>query len=263
MFNFNKSLVWLKAVSLFLLIFGLTMLNSITFADDELDLSVSTTLETIDQSSVSNGQVSECKPDVVEKNTSSKNENECIDETIAWQYDTELKTLSFTDENVWLNCCGEHTIVSFYDEETEIYEILETDDAINSERCRCMCFYDFKIDIPNIATENIQVKLTRAVDKNKITIWEGSLNLQNGQGVEPAHSNIEYCSSDPDPDPAPDPDPDPDPAPDSDPDPSQDSCANACGGQAPGGCHCDDLCVQYGDCCSDKVEECGSDIDPT
>jgi hypothetical protein len=35
--------------------------------------------------------------------------------------------------------------------------------------------------------------------------------------------------------------------------PSPNSCLqnNACGGQAPGGCWCDNLCVNYGDCCAD------------
>ncbi len=36
-----------------------------------------------------------------------------------------------------------------------------------------------------------------------------------------------------------------------DPDPNSCQESNACGGQAPGGCWCDSLCTQYGDCCSD------------
>jgi hypothetical protein len=38
------------------------------------------------------------------------------------------------------------------------------------------------------------------------------------------------------------------------------SCAtprgDACGGEAPGGCWCDDGCVEIGDCCSDREEVC-------
>ena len=37
------------------------------------------------------------------------------------------------------------------------------------------------------------------------------------------------------------------------------SCDGNCGGQAPGGCWCDDQCAGFGDCCSDKVAECDSD----
>lgn len=36
------------------------------------------------------------------------------------------------------------------------------------------------------------------------------------------------------------------------------SCSGICGSQAPGGCWCDDACVRFGDCCSDKLQICGS-----
>ncbi|MFO7561354.1 MAG: trypsin-like serine protease [Enhygromyxa sp.] len=65
----------------------------------------------------------------------------------------------------------------------------------------------------------------------------------------------------PEPDPQPDPQPDPKPDPTPDPGPNQDSCADSCGGQAPGGCWCDNLCSKYGDCCGDVVAECKPDDD--
>ncbi len=34
------------------------------------------------------------------------------------------------------------------------------------------------------------------------------------------------------------------------------SCAWSCGQSSPGGCYCDDLCFQYGDCCADVCETC-------
>lgn len=49
----------------------------------------------------------------------------------------------------------------------------------------------------------------------------------------------------------PGPDPDPDPDPDPTPDPNSCQETNSCGGKAPGGCWCDDLCRRYRDCCSD------------
>ncbi len=36
------------------------------------------------------------------------------------------------------------------------------------------------------------------------------------------------------------------------------SCIDSCGTKAPGGCWCDSLCSYYGDCCADKVDQCGS-----
>ncbi len=35
------------------------------------------------------------------------------------------------------------------------------------------------------------------------------------------------------------------------------SCIDSCDSKAPGGCWCDSLCRYYGDCCEDKVEQCG------
>ncbi|MEM9488023.1 MAG: hypothetical protein AAGC55_02700, partial [Myxococcota bacterium] len=34
------------------------------------------------------------------------------------------------------------------------------------------------------------------------------------------------------------------------------SCAGACGSVAPGGCWCDDVCMDYGDCCADLAAVC-------
>lgn len=39
--------------------------------------------------------------------------------------------------------------------------------------------------------------------------------------------------------------------------PPANSCQGRCGGQAPAGCWCDYACSQYGDCCGDKVAQCG------
>lgn len=39
--------------------------------------------------------------------------------------------------------------------------------------------------------------------------------------------------------------------------PPADSCEGRCGGQAPDGCFCDDICSFFGDCCPDKFNECG------
>ena len=39
--------------------------------------------------------------------------------------------------------------------------------------------------------------------------------------------------------------------------PNPNSCQNNCGGQAPGGCWCDDQCTGFGDCCSDFQQFCG------
>ena len=38
------------------------------------------------------------------------------------------------------------------------------------------------------------------------------------------------------------------------------SCEDSCGGEAAGGgCFCDEVCAEFGDCCGDKVAQCGGD----
>ena len=40
--------------------------------------------------------------------------------------------------------------------------------------------------------------------------------------------------------------------------PEAQTCAGSCGQQSPGGCYCDEICVEYGDCCDDVCDECDS-----
>ena len=37
------------------------------------------------------------------------------------------------------------------------------------------------------------------------------------------------------------------------------TCDGHCGGGAPSGCYCDDMCHKYGDCCDDKSDHCGDE----
>ena len=62
-----------------------------------------------------------------------------------------------------------------------------------------------------------------------------------------------YVAPQPEPEPEPEPDPQPEPGPGPD---DLNSCSGACGGQAAGGCWCDDQCTKYGDCCEDVVQQC-------
>ncbi len=87
-----------------------------------------------------------------------------------------------------------------------------------------------------------------------------SLNscVQSGAGQHGCYGNgqkVPAPGSGPGPNPTPTPDPGPNPTPVPD-----NSCEGRCGQKAPGGCWCDDLCSQYGDCCSDYQQAC---VNPT
>ena len=133
---------------------------------------------------------------VLNKSLSQQEENEsCRDERLLWQYDEESQTVHFLNKDVWLNCCGVHSISIFLDKETGDFEIEETDDSLNGQRCLCMCFYDFKIDLIGSTTisDTIHVMLTRVIDGHEYKIWDGDLVLSVGEGDELIEENVGDC----------------------------------------------------------------------
>ena len=112
-----------------------------------------------------------------------------------WQYDEESQTVHFLNKNVWLNCCGLHSISIFLDKETGDFEIEETDDPLDGLRCTCECFYDFKIDLIGYTTisDTIHVMLTRVIDGHEYKIWSGDLVLSVGEGDELIEENVGDC----------------------------------------------------------------------
>jgi hypothetical protein len=130
------------------------------------------------------------------KSFSQEEETEsCRDERLLWHYDEESQTVHFLNKNVWLNCCGVHSISIFWDKETGDFEIEETDDPINGGRCLCECFYDFEIDLIDSKTisDTIYVMLTRVIDGHEDKILEGDLVLSVGEGDELIEENVGDC----------------------------------------------------------------------
>jgi len=111
------------------------------------------------------------------------------DELLLWDYEADAETVVFLNRNIWLNCCGEHSIEIFLDDKAGVYEISETDAPIIYEgepaRCGCMCFYDFAVSLPDVSCGVISVKLTRDVTDDgepRYTVWEGEIDLADGSG---------------------------------------------------------------------------------
>ena len=111
------------------------------------------------------------------------------EERLSWKYNKSKKLLTLVNENVWLNCCGERSVSASFNEATGIYEIYETDkaemDGDTSLRCRCECFFDFKIKLPEITSDSITVKIFRVIsdsEKPMSAVWKGDLNPGEGSG---------------------------------------------------------------------------------
>jgi len=123
--------------------------------------------------------------------------DDCTGERLLWKYDPESQLVRFLNQNVWLNCCGDHSIVISMNEETGVYIIDEIDQPEpNSGRCHCMCFYDYAADLPDITIGKIKVELYRySTDQEpRFMVWDGLLDLSEGEGDELIDENVGYCN---------------------------------------------------------------------
>ena len=125
----------------------------------------------------------------------------CGDERLIWTFDETSRTVSFLNQDVWLNCCGEHSITVSFDEESGVYEIAETDapEMLGGEpsRCHCMCLFDFAIDLPGVSSETIDLKLTRDEtddEEERMTVWLGEIDLSAGSGDILIEENVGWCT---------------------------------------------------------------------
>ena len=121
----------------------------------------------------------------------------CADEVLAWQYDETTQKATINNKNVWLNCCGEHSISALFNEETGVYEIRETDAPEEpGGRCFCMCFFDFTVELTDISSSVISVIITRDTTDDEMprgTVWEGSLDLSAGSGEVIIAEDVGWC----------------------------------------------------------------------
>ena len=140
-----------------------------------------------------NSEVSSCGGFNLNRNRSlSEDESEIL----AWDYNKSTQIVSFINKNVFLNCCGEHSLSIFYDSATNTYEIFEKDSPFLENgfplRCNCTCNYDFKCDLPDISLEEIKVKVLRYVTdeaESPVVKWSGTLILSENHGSENVNNN--------------------------------------------------------------------------
>ena len=125
------------------------------------------------------------------------------DENLVWKYDSTSQTATLINQNVWLNCCGDRSVDVSLNDETGVYEIRETDKAEEEDgvplRCRCQCFFDFKVSLPDMDADIISVKLFRTItdQENPDTVaWEGELDLREGEGEMAIAEQSAFVSAD-------------------------------------------------------------------
>jgi hypothetical protein len=145
-----------------------------------------------------NAKVSDCGGFEEHTKTLSQRQrsSQCRDEQLVWRYNQQTNVLLLSNQNVWLNCCGEHTVSLSFNRDTTEYEMRETDAPLSpGGRCYCMCFFDFNIELPNISAQALSVSVYRYVTDAgpEQMVWRGIIELQTGSGEVVIQPNRGYC----------------------------------------------------------------------
>ncbi len=85
-----------------------------------------------------------------------------LQETLSWKYDSAAGIIEFTNSHVQLNCCGKHSITASLEDGTIV--ISESDQPTDNGRCKCLCLFDFAIDVMGTFGNVLTVRLQRTVD---------------------------------------------------------------------------------------------------
>ncbi len=145
-----------------------------------------------------NAAISECGG--FETVTRALEENpDCGDHRLLLTVDADAPdVVHLLDENVWLNCCGEHTIRVY--NEHGVYAVYETDEPegalFGGARCGCMCLFDFAVDIPDVKDSIISVRVVLDVtddDEPAQTVWEGDVDLTHGAAEVLIREDVGWC----------------------------------------------------------------------
>ncbi len=119
----------------------------------------------------------------------------CGDDRLIWSVDSENGVINFTNQDVFLNCCGIHDVtVTLRDGVYVITEIDEPEEG--GARCNCMCLFDFSVDMPLVDGNLITVRIDRLVtdvDGSPATAWEGEIDLTTGSGDIMIAENVGWC----------------------------------------------------------------------
>ena len=125
------------------------------------------------------------------------NDPACADELLDWEVDAEDGVIHFTNTGVFLNCCGAHGITVALVQ--GVYVITETDDPHPVDgRCKCMCMFDFAVDMPIVEATTIGVRIERLVAEDGetlATIWEGDIDLTAGSGEIVVEEDVGWCDN--------------------------------------------------------------------
>jgi hypothetical protein len=111
----------------------------------------------------------------------------CGAERLLWAYSSATSTLNLGDYRAVLNCCGERTVDVVIQD--GVYVVTETDAPEGVDgRCFCECVFDLTVEVDGVAAGDVALRLQRvttdAVQTTPVLLWEGTLSVQDGTGME-------------------------------------------------------------------------------
>ena len=130
-----------------------------------------------------NVRVSECGGFEDRETVTFKEEEQKCDQLIIWEYDEAQNVLSILNQDVLLNCCGEHDIR--IEKTGNNIEYTMIDNSVQGARCGCMCRFDYSADIKNVTEGEISLTVFTDVEEEEAleTVWEEKINLSEGSGT--------------------------------------------------------------------------------
>jgi hypothetical protein len=108
----------------------------------------------------------------------------CANELLLWKRDPKTGAVTFTDQRVELNCCGDRSITAADQGGVLVITVTDAPEQGNA-RCFCMCVFDFAITVGKLSGK-VPVKLVRDItDDNQPpkTVYSGTLDLTAPSGV--------------------------------------------------------------------------------
>ena len=129
-----------------------------------------------------NVRVSECGGFEDRETVTFKEEEQKCDQLIIWEYNEKEEVLSILNQDVRLNCCGQHDVSIEKNGASVVYTMI---DNPNFGRCDCTCSYDYSADIGNVSETKIDLSVFTDVAENDgpESVWEGTIDLSEESGT--------------------------------------------------------------------------------